>query len=39
MSIPLYTESSSRYSKDEDHMAQVIELLGEMPRRESLPGP
>ena len=27
-------ESSSRYSKDEDHMAQVIELLGEMPRRE-----
>ena len=35
--IPLHTESSSRYSKDEDHMAQVIELLGEMPRREWLP--
>lgn len=31
-----HTESSSRYSKDEDHMAQVVELLGDMPKREPL---
>lgn len=31
-------QSSGRYSKDEDHMAQIIELVGEMPRQLAMGG-
>ncbi|KAL1923560.1 uncharacterized protein VTP21DRAFT_8540 [Calcarisporiella thermophila] len=31
-------QSSSRYSKDEDHIAQIIELLGDFPRHLALSG-
>lgn len=30
--------SGSRYSKDDDHIAQIMELMGEIPRTISMTG-